>query len=445
MKEHITEGDSGIILLNNSPALEALPTDLTGYHVDFGWGMNTSGGVDYCADLGETTPRLWVMKHSNVIGSPKGQPHKKYVALELSGIWSAILNQQPVRLGDTPIFRYDDTDTITVLKDLTIYGVIEYLVETALAAQTGLPTTLDALGTQNDGIISSVVPFPDGGTPLRWINSNTPNRFHTYGEVINSLLELTKCYIVSTSNVNFKIIYPQAGDAVVKTYYASEASGHPYYECMDARLTSVPNHIEVYGGYSDLTGLPTTVGDWFNPSDFSTPPTRPFTPASIEAAYDGKHMPVTRSIWEKSYTLEADCNTRAEMEGKKLLAQILGGRIITPMDASIVLGDNIRCDGTTGNSLQRVSGITRTFYSGYGGKPIYQSIFNIGGNSLFYNPIMENRYIKSYTNDSNNIYSALNFEVWLSSNKQEDIIKAFGHFPTYNEWVKLMKKLVGQE
>ena len=436
--EHVSNGDSGVILLQNYD--ESLPEDLTGYHVDIGWGLNTSAGIDYCDALWESSPRMWVLKHSNILGAPKGGTKVKYVALELGGIWNTVLNQQPVRLGDTPIFRYDDTTTIAALKDLTIYGVIKYLLKTALAAQTGLPISLAALGDQDDGIIDNplIIPFPTGGTPLRWINSNTPNSFHTYAEVIDSLLELTKCFIISTSNVAFKIIYPQAADSIVKYYYSSIDSGHPYYEVMDARITTIPNHIEVFGGYSDLTGLPEYVGDWFNSADFSVPPTRPFTPASILAAYDGKHMPVTRSLWEKSFTSDADCNARALMEGNKLIAETLGGRIITPMDASIQLGDNIRAYGTTGNSMQRVSGITRSFYSGV--NPVYQSVFTIGGNSNFYTPIVGERNPSGYMKEDNNAYSGTNYETWLLNNKLDSILKVFGKFPSHEDWIKWKKK-----
>jgi hypothetical protein len=261
--------------------------------------------------------------------------------------------------------------------------------------------------------------------------------------VIDSLLELTKCFIVSTSNVAFKIVYPQAADPIVKYYYPSNDSGHPYYEVMDARITTIPNHIEVFGGYDDETGLSEYVGDWFNSADFSTPPTRTgtppaFTPAAILAAYDGTHMPVTRSLWEKSFASDAECDARALMEGNKLINETVGGRIITPMDASIQLGDNIQAYGTTGNAMQRVSGITRSFYSGV--NPVYQSIFTIGGNSNYYTPIIGDRNPSGYMEKDNNPYSGTNYETWLTNNNLESILKVFGRFPSHEDWVQWKKK-----
>ncbi len=329
------ESDSGVILLSDYD--RTVPADLTGYYVDLGWGHNTADGIKWASGDGAVSPRLWVMQQSNVSGAPKGSQPQLYSVFQLQGVWGVILNKQPVRLGTTPLFRYDAENTIAALTNLTIYGVIEYLIETALSAQTGLTFTLDALGSQDDGHINTDIPFPSSGELMREINADSPGRFQTYGELILSLLELTKCVLIPRTGLAFKIIYPQTSDTADVTYYSSATSGHPFYEVEHRRLTMVPNHIEIFG-----TDPETTIGDWFDTDHYATPPTRPFTPADIETAYTGEFMPVTESKSEYGLDTEAECDNRAEFYGRQLKDQILGTRVIVPMDARVELYDRIK-------------------------------------------------------------------------------------------------------
>jgi len=330
------ESDSGVILLSNYD--RSVPADLTGYYVDLGWGLNTSDGVKWDTAAGAVAPRLWVMHQSDVSGAPKGGRPNLYTLFQLQGVWSTILNKQPVRLGETPYFQYIDTETtIPALTNLTIYGVIEYLIETALSAQTGLTFTLDALGSQDDGHIDTDIPFPSSGELMRTINAETPGTFQTYGEVILSLLELTNCVIIPRANLAFKIVYPQSSDTADETYYSSNADGHPFYEVENRRLNMTPNHIEVFG-----TDPESGVGDWFDPDHYDTPPSRPFTPAEIEAAYTGEFMPVTQPISEDGLDTEAEADNRAAFYGWQLKDQILGTRVLIPMDARVELYDRVK-------------------------------------------------------------------------------------------------------
>ncbi|KKL00840.1 hypothetical protein LCGC14_2628450, partial [marine sediment metagenome] len=319
------QNDSGIILLSNYD--KAVPS-LIGYQVDLGWGLNTTSGIQWASAV---TPRLWVMVQSDISGGPKSAKPQLYTVLQLQGVWQVVLNRQPLRLPSTantppdptiPLYRYDDENTISALTGKTIYGVIEYLIETALSAQTGKVWTLDALGDQDDGQINSTIPFPSGGKPLRTINVDTPFEFQTYGSIIRNLLEETSCILIPRASLAFKIIYPQTSDTADETYYSSASSGHPFYEVENRSLNMVPNHVEIFGG-EDLEGQATVSGHWFDPDHYSTAPTT-FTPEAIEAAYDGEFMPVTASgstdniLWEIELDTVSQCETRASQLGRQL-------------------------------------------------------------------------------------------------------------------------------
>ena len=354
--EHVFEGGSGKIILQNNATV---PSDLTGYHTDIGWGMNTADGLKY-----SVTTRMWVMKQDKFSRSKQlGRP-EYYTVLELGDAWSAVMMKQPVRLGSAPYYRLslayindildDVTNTYNNLLDKTIYACIEYLIETALKAQTGISFTLDALGTQDDGFINNplVIPFPsDGSALIRDINETSPSLFATYAEVITSLLEITKCTIVPLPNLAFKIMYPQTSDVADETYYTLSSDGIPFYEAIDRKLNMLPNHVEVYGGMiTDETlttfGEPEFVGDWFDSDHYSTPPTRPFTPAEIETAYDGGFMPVTYTIWEQGLASDSACDDRAEQYGMQYKHEKSSSRIVLPMDTSVELYDKVKIENT---------------------------------------------------------------------------------------------------
>ncbi len=417
------ENDSGVILLSNYD--RSVPTDLTGYYVDLGWGHNTSSGNKWASGDGAVSPRLWVMRQSDISGAPKGGRPQLYTLFQLQGVWGVVLNTQPVRLGTTPYFQ----DENGLLAGMTIYGCLEYLIETSLTAQTGLTFTLDALGSQDDGHIDTDIVFPTitagsfvtgdeyriltvgttdftligasantvgivfvatgagSGTgtatsittSLREINADSPGTFQTYGELILSLLELTKCIIIPRAGLAFKIVYPQSSDAADETYYSSNADGHPFYEVENRRLNMVPNHIEVFG-----TDIETGVGDWFDSDHFTTVTAGSFITGSIyyiltigstdftaigatsntvrlvftatgagsgtgtAVGYTGEFMPVTQSISEDGLDTEAETDARAAELGWQLKDQILGTRVIIPMDARVELYDRVRVEDNRG-------------------------------------------------------------------------------------------------
>ncbi len=338
--------DPGVILLSNYD--RAIPANITGYYVDIGWGHNTASGNKWDTAAGAVAPRLWVMPQSDISGAPKGGKPNLYTTLVMSGVWGAVLDRQPVLLTSTPVYdiplhRYDEGNTISVLTDKTIYDVLEYLIETSLSTQTGLTFTLDALGTQDDGEISSIIPFPSDNTELiRHINHDSPFFFQTYGDLIRSLLELTNCILVPRAGLAFRIIFPQSSDTADETYYSSVADGHPFYEVENRRLNMIPNHIEVFGGEDEATGLPTVSGHWFDTDHFSG-----WTSPETTATYDGPFMEVKASgstdniLWEIGLDTAAKYRVKAAELGWQLKDQILGTRVIIPMDARVELYDRV--------------------------------------------------------------------------------------------------------
>jgi hypothetical protein len=153
-REHASGDDSAVIMLSNYD--RAVASNLIGYYVDLGFGLNTSAGVKSSSADGATVPRQWVMSQSEISGAPKGQQPQLYSVIKTQGVWGAILSQQQLRLGFSPFYRDEDG----LLAGKTIYGCLEYLCETTLTNQTGIAFTLDALGTQDDGHINTDIPFP---------------------------------------------------------------------------------------------------------------------------------------------------------------------------------------------------------------------------------------------------------------------------------------------
>ncbi|KKN65911.1 hypothetical protein LCGC14_0477280 [marine sediment metagenome] len=347
------ENDSGIILLSNYD--RAVPTDLTGYYVDLGWGLNTSSGILWDTAAGAVAPRMWIMRQSDISGAPKGSLPQLYTLFQLQGVWGAVLNKQPFLVestpfSDIPLYKYDELNTISALTGKTIYGVLEYIIEVLLFAQTGLAFTLDDLGAQDDGEISSIIPFPSDNTKLlRTINDGSPWYFETYGDVIRSLLELTNCILVPRADLAFRIMYPQSSDTADVTYYSSNADGHPFYEAENRRLNMIPNHIEVYGGEDAITGYPTVTGHWYDTDHFSGW----VSPATL-ATYDGPFMEVKasgstdRMLWETGLDTAEKCRNKAAELGWQLKDQIRGTRVIIPMDARVELYDRVEVNDARG-------------------------------------------------------------------------------------------------
>ena len=321
-KEYRFNGNGQALISNYD---RSLPASLVGYYVDMGWGLNTSTGVKWAEADGAVTQRLWVMKHNSSSGAEKGQTPKLFNLLQLENVWEAVLNKQPLRIGTTKPFYQDEAG---VLANKTVYSVLEYLIETALTEQTRYTFALNPLGDQDDGLISTVIPYTTVasgsfvvgrvykiltvGTDFvteQYAKANTVGtRFiaqvagtgtgtatasifdinpeavapsdqgmhDSYGAYIQGLMAKTTKGLwlraeVTTQGtpdvITFKVMYPQSTDAVVKTYYSDPANGHPFYEVQHSLVQSDANHVEVYGGEADP---PTVFGEWYDPDEYTT-------------------------------------------------------------------------------------------------------------------------------------------------------------------------------
>lgn len=290
--------------------------DMRGYYVDIGYGANTASGLRYSA-----APRLWVVEQSFLSG-----PKQLKSILNLSGIMR-IMNQLEIHIGTSPLWQ-DGAGTLT---GKTIYGVFEYLIETALTAQTGYTFTLDALGTQDDGIINDIVPSTDWEFIL---NTSAPEVYDTYGSLIKKLIENTNCFLRPEPNLAFKIVWPQSSDAVDETYYSSVASGHVFYENIDIQKAVIPNHIAVV---ANEAGDWNVIGDAYNADDYSAPPT-----------YSGPFMPVDKSEAMGDVTNETDADNFAAAKLAKVKAESMSGRTVVPHDARVELYDKIETSDARG-------------------------------------------------------------------------------------------------
>lgn len=92
--------------------------------------------------------------------------------------------------------------------------------------------------------------------------------------------------------------------------------------------------------------------------------------------------------------------------------------------------------------LLRTSGIVRTFWAGIGGQSVYQTQLMLGGlESIYISPISKREpesAVKPQELPTGAGYTQVDFQRWLASGVSPGLIQAiFGHFPTYEEWLKL--------
>ena len=239
--------DYCVMILRNDDL--AVP-DITGYYVDLGMGYNTDSGLRY-----GTRPRLWIKKRHVLSGGGKEQKKDLKVILELEGVLN-ILKEQKVLIGAPPKYQ----DNFGELTGKTIYGMLEYLIETTLTLWTGITFTLDALGDQDDGIINTLVLEPVHNYIQPFLNPNAPNSFESYLDVFERLLAFTGCYLRPEASCAFKIVYPQSTDAVDETYYSSMADGHVFYEYTNRDYVKIPNLVKVFVRLGDTWDVSTKNG-----------------------------------------------------------------------------------------------------------------------------------------------------------------------------------------
>ena len=96
--------------------------------------------------------------------------------------------------------------------------------------------------------------------------------------------------------------------------------------------------------------------------------------------------------------------------------------------------------------LLRVSGIVRTFWAGVGGNGVYQAQLVEGGMSTTYVSPISSRETqgiipRTTPTPSGAGFQPEDYEKWLVSNDIEVILKFFGHFPSYQDWLNNVWRL----
>jgi hypothetical protein len=212
-----------IILLNNDLAVG----DLKGHYVEIGYGHNTSdhGGS---GDESSGTSRLWVEDQQFV--SAQGvlvcqitlEGMKRRLMRKLILTVDGVTAHDGVTDVTNPDFPYKWTG-------LTYYEILEYIIETEMG------WTLLPIGTQSDGIIDVTIPDFE-------INRYV---FEYAGEIIERIMNETKCYLRFKAGLEVEVRYPQDSDAVDLTFYSGQQHFFKEYNEKDSVL--IPNHIIVYG------------------------------------------------------------------------------------------------------------------------------------------------------------------------------------------------------
>jgi len=97
------------------------------------------------------------------------------------------------------------------------------------------------------------------------------------------------------------------------------------------------------------------------------------------------------------------------------------------------------------NPLLRASGVERTFWAGVGGQSVYQTVLTMGGISTTYvsplGPREPASVITPTPLPSGPGYQVADYEAWLVRTDLNTILKIFGRFPTYQDWLSRVKEL----
>lgn len=215
--EELPYGERAEIVLANSDR-HFNGIDLRGQSFSIGYGYVTGSGNKYCGDGAgsDDTPTLWVKSQSMV--SMEGD---LVCILDCTGGWTRLGEYGFIITSDPPYFNIKFTATDTVFE----------LIEKALVEAN---FTLNAIGTQSDGIIDSFNP----------IFIANPLTYDSPASIIHRLIQMTKCYVRQVESSAFEIIYPQEDDAVNETYYSGQAPQFKSY--VEKKNLLVPNSIVVF-------------------------------------------------------------------------------------------------------------------------------------------------------------------------------------------------------
>ncbi len=290
--QHVEEAynDYAVVILRNED--RSIP-DLRGYWTEIGYGYYISGAGDY-----EATPRLWVKSQQTV--SKEGVLQD---VLLLEGMW-AKLRELPYRVGDPPYYL----DGTYAEGGSTVYAIIDAILSIA-------SMSLDAIGTQSDGII-------DVFKPNFSINIQP---FEYAAALLYRLIRMTKCYMRPKAGLEWKIVYPQTDDTVKVTYYSHKA--HWFWEYDEKKNALIPNHVVVFANAN-------SDGSW----DAATMITGEADESTdTSAPYEVYKLHIAGNI-----TNQTDADNRAAVILARAKAEILGGRALVPHDVRVELHDRLK-------------------------------------------------------------------------------------------------------
>jgi hypothetical protein len=261
------------------------------------------------------------------------------------------MNNLPINLGTSPNWQADDSDITkpgSLFTGMTYFEILGYVIGNLgivfdpRGAPTGYVWTIDALGTQDDGVISAVVPtqLTEGGTQesILYPNRNNSSR-QNFASFICAIMESTNCRFRSRDGMAFKVIYPQESDAVNETYYSNGASGHVFYEAHDIHAVKIPNMVQVYGGFNEATG------GWDNSGVVYDSDTGEYTGANYTGIFG--RMPSYHT--DDRLTSDANCTTFAGAQLNNATSQTLSGRLTIPFDPTVELFDRVAVFDTRGS------------------------------------------------------------------------------------------------
>ncbi len=273
----------------------ALPTDITGYWVEIGYGDVTGVGNEYAS-----TARLWVKHHQHVSAAGKC-----IVLLELEGMW-AKCRETKLRMGTPPFYSITQT-TSTVLE-----------IMQAVAAEILPAFTITQV--QTDGILDMYTPN---------FSINQVQMFEDAASVLYRLIKMTKCYLRPKPTLTFDTRYPQTSESADVTYYSYQA---PYfYQYADRKSLKIPNHIYVIansgadGLYTDIIIAEATDTD------------------SVAKYGDQPDIALAPEI-----TSSADALNRADAILAKVGEEESAGSITVPHDCRVELYDKVQVDDARG-------------------------------------------------------------------------------------------------
>ena len=335
--EHHEEpyNDYAIIALRDN---DRTVPNVAGYWVEIGYGYYTGNNVaapdgDGAGNEYSESSRLWVKQQQEV--SAGGQ---LFQVLELEGMWSR-MHETVLRLGSAPYHDHTYTDT-------SIYNII-----TAIMSELGF--TLDAIGSQDDGIMSAVL--------VDFIVNEQP--MESAVSVIYRLLIATYSYLRAKKGLAFKVMYPQAADSVDIAYYSYQ---NPYFlKYSDRDCVAVPNKVYVMANQG-ADGLWTSIITATAQNDTEIA-RYPETPAVIVAG---------------NLTTQAQANARALVVLNRAVMETKEGIMDALHDCRLEILDKVSMTDTRSgspitypsNGTLRVSGIQHIYTIG-----TYRMEVSIGG------------------------------------------------------------------